>query len=405
MPSTHAQLSPSAAERWMECPGSIKLGKLFPDKSSEYADEGTCAHALGELFLKRDLKLCTTYQYNRAFEEVKAIKYYCEEMHDYCDDYKAFVIEELNASGHEAQILLETKVDLTDWIPEGYGTIDIRIAANRVLKIIDLKYGKGIMVDSENNKQLMAYGLGALKEYDLLFDIEFVEIIIYQPRLENISRFMISAKALREWGEKVLIPAAKKAFDGAVDFKAGKWCQFCKAKPNCKTFAEYNLEIAKEQFSVGTDEEELELLKLAETNLLTDEQVSVIVLRAQEFIKWIDAVKDMALAEAIHNQKKWPGMKLVEGRSIRKISDELEARRLLVKKGFKKDEITQTKLLGITKLEKIIGAKDFNAVLTNLIFKPPGAPALVAASDKRPALNSVDKAIQEFGEYKVELDE
>lgn len=392
----HAIVSPSAAERWMECPGSVKLGKLFPDKSSDYADEGTLAHNLAKILLLKELKFINNYTYQKELQEIKTSQYYNEEMHDYCDDYRGFVMEKYHEAGDDAQIKIETRVDLDLWVPEGYGTVDVQIAANQILRIIDLKYGKGVQVDAEKNPQLMLYALGVLHENELLYDIEFVEIHIYQPRIDNYCSYMIAVKALQEWGENVLKPKAKKAFDGVVEFKAGKWCQFCKAKMNCKTLAEYNLQVAKEEFRIGDSDEELELMKLQETNILTDKQIAAIILRSQEFNHWLKAVKEYALEESVKNQKKWPGLKLVEGRSNRKISDEKAALKILLDKKYDKDKVTETNLLGITKLEKILGPKDFSNVLGKLIFKPPGAPTLVQASDKRPELNSHDKAVQEF---------
>lgn len=406
MTNAHAQVAPSAAERWMECPGSVKLGQLFPDKSSDYADEGTLAHDLCKILLLKELKVINAYTFNKELDTIKTSKFYNSDMHDHCDDYKSFVLEEYYESGDEAEIQVEQKVNLDSFVPEGFGTVDARIAANRILKIIDFKYGQGVYVDAEKNAQLMLYALGVLEENELLYDIEFVKIFIFQPRLDNISSYTISVKLLQEWGEKELKPKAKKAFEGSVEFKAGKWCQFCKAKANCKTLAEYNLNIAREQFRVGDDDSELELLTLKEVNLLTDKQVSAILLRALEFHNWIKSVKEYALDEAVTKQKKWPGLKIVEGMSKRKIGDEKKAIELLLAtKKYTQVQITETKLLGITKLEKAIGKKDFSSVLGSLIFKPTGAPTLVAVSDKRPALNSHDKAVQEFKSEKYVDDE
>lgn len=400
----HAVVSPSAAERWMECPGSIKLGKLFPDSTSDYADEGTLAHELCRILVMREAKQLNNYTYNKAFEEIKLSKYYCEEMQDFCEGFMRFVLEEFYESGEGAVLKVETRVNLDSWVPEGFGTVDIQIAADRFLKIIDFKYGKGIYVEAEKNPQLMLYGLGVLEENDLLYDIEFVKIIIYQPRLENIGDYTIHADALREWGDKVLKPKAKAAYEGSTEFKAGKWCQFCKAKPNCKVLAEYNLEVAKEQFRIGDSDEELELLSLKETHLLNDKQIAAIVLRRLEFHNWIKSVVEHALSEAVTNQKKYPGLKLVSGMSKRQIGDKDKVIEDLVKLKYEKSKITKTELLGITALTKIIKAKDFTAVLTSRIFKPAGAPTLVQASDKRPELNSHDEAVKQFKSEKFEDD-
>lgn len=396
---SHAKLSPSAASRWMECPGSIKLERFFPDKSSDYADEGSLAHELGKILLKLEFKHISRFVFNKELDLIKQSKFYNAEMQKYCEEYKAFVMMHYHEAGDGAQIIIEEKVSVDEWIKEGFGTVDVRIYNNRFLKIIDLKYGQGVEVLAEQNSQLMIYGLGVNYDAELYYNIEMIEMIIFQPRLENISSYTMAVTKLVEWGEKILKPKAEKAFNGVEEFKAGKHCQFCRVKPNCKTFANYNLEIAKKQFEIGDDEEELELLDLKDVHLMKDAQVAVIITKALEFKNWLSSVEEYALDQALNHKKKWPGLKLVRGISRRIITDEEKAKESLLKK-YPADKVTKTKLIGIGDLEKLLG-KDFDKFLGKFIFKPDGAPALVQISDKRPAINSVEEAKKQFASAKI----
>ena len=184
----HAILSPSGAERWLNCTPSARLEQQFPDTAGEAAAEGTLAHALGELLLRLKLGLITKPKYDVELKKIKKNKLYDDNMFNYADDYAGFVMEQFyEAQSHtkDAIIFLEQRLNLTDYVPEGFGTGDTVIVADGVLTIIDLKYGKGVLVSAEANKQMMLYALGALKEFDYMYDIRLVRMIIYQPRLDR----------------------------------------------------------------------------------------------------------------------------------------------------------------------------------------------------------------------------
>lgn len=379
----HAKLSPSGASKWLNCPPSATLESQFPDTSSEYADEGTLAHRLSELLIKNKLKIWPV-QVIFDIEECKKNPLYNGEMYEFCNSYSDFVIEVFNdAKAHtqDAVIIQETKVDLTKWVPEGFGNLDVSIVADRTLSIVDLKYGKGVPVSAEQNKQLMIYALGAIDAYEDLYDFDKVTMYIHQPRIDNSSNWTISVKELKEWAETVLKPGAQLAWDGQGDFKAGEHCRFCKAKPVCKAHADMQMEIAAYEFKAGP--------------LLTDDEITDILSRTASFKGWLQEIDDYALAAALEG-KKWPGYKLVEGRSTRKISDEDKALQQLIKAGFKAEEVQITELRTITELEKLAGKKQFASILEDCIIKPPGKPTLVPESDKRPPLNSAEAAAKDF---------
>lgn len=287
----------------------------------------------------------------------------------------------------DAIIFLEQRLNLTDYVPEGFGTGDTVIVADGVLTIIDLKYGKGVLVSAEANKQMMLYALGALKEFDYMYDIRLVRMIIYQPRLDNFSTYELSVPILNVWAQDDLIPRAKLAFDGMGDFNPGAHCKFCKARAVCKANAEKNLELAKYDFQ--------------KEELLTDDAIADILDRAAPFKNWIDAIEEYALRQAIDKGKKWPGYKLVEGRSNRMYVDETQVAEKLIQNGFSEDVIYTKKILAITNMEKAITKIKFSELLNSLIVKPPGKPTLAPESDKRPEYNSNEAAKLDFQEVLI----
>lgn len=382
---SHAILSPSGASRWLNCTPSARLEQHFPDSSGEAAKEGTLAHELGELLLRNHLGMISTPEANEKTQSILADPLYTSDMLDHASNYAAFVIEVYEAAKKQtkdAVIQIEASLNLTDYVPEGFGTGDTVIIADGTMDIIDLKYGKGVQVSGENNKQMMLYALGALREFDYMYDIRTVRMTIYQPRMDNISPFEMSVADLQAWAENELKPLAQLAFDGRGEFKVGDHCRFCRAKAQCKANAEENLKLAKYDFAEGM--------------LLTDDEISDILSRASAFKTWLASIEEMALEEAIENGKQWPGFKLVEGRSNRIYSDEEKVAQELVKNGFNEDQIYTKKILGITAMEKTITKKLFESLLGDLVIKPQGKPTLVPESDKRTAWNSTESAKNDF---------
>jgi hypothetical protein len=385
---SHALLSPSGASRWLQCTPSARLETQFPYKENDAAKEGTLAHKLGEALIRYKAKLISKVAFNKILAEVQADKFYDNSMLEYCEDYAVFVMERFAAAQartKDAKIFVETKLNMSEYVPEGFGTGDVNIVADHILDFIDLKYGKGVEVSAIENKQMMLYALGALNEYDFLFDITKVRMTIYQPRIDNISEWEIYVADLRKWAQEELKPRAALAFKGEGEFIVGKHCQFCRARPMCKAHGEKQLEILQYEFKAGL--------------LLEDHEVSDILKRSKDLTSWLKEVNDFALSEAVLNGKKWPDHKLVEGRSNRIYSDEAAVAEKLIAAGFKEEIIYAPKeLLGITAMEKSITKKVFEAQLAELIVKPAGKPALVPLDDKRPEMNSIEKVTSEFDE-------
>ena len=376
---SHALLSASGASRWINCTPSAKLEEDFGEKtSSTYAKEGTLAHELSELYLNKDVLLTISdSDFDSRLEKIIEDDLFNEEMFDMVPiytDYCASQFAEAKTNNLLAVMEIEQKLDLTEYVPEGFGTADCVIINDTLLEVIDLKYGKGVPVYADWNKQLMLYGLGALHKYDTMYDIENIKLTIVQPRIDNISSFIISVSELRAWAEEELKPAAKLAFEGKGELNAGEWCRFCAVRNQCRKLYEQQLEIAKYEFKAP--------------ELLSDEEIADVVIRAKSFTEWIDSVQEYANSKAVNEDKQWPGLKLVEGISRRKWVDEDKASNAIFARcpELSEDEVFNMKLKPITSIEKIVGKKRFDEILSDVVIKPQGKPTLVPMDDKRPAM-------------------
>lgn len=356
---SHALLSPSASKRWIECPRSARLTEFLPDITSTYASNGTLAHSVAEGKLKHWL--------GRSGAKPK-----CEdaEMDEYTDDYASFVLEQA-AALTSPTVYVEQRIDCSMCIPECFGTCDALIVSEGVLHIIDLKSGSGIRVDAEGNDQLRIYSLGALAMFGFLYDIATVRMSIFQPKLGNCSTWEIPVEELTAWAENTLIPAAKLAWNGEGDYKAGTHCQFCKAKAECRERAKANLALAVYDF---TDPALLQLCEIAD-----------ILGKLDALVAWASDVKEFALEKALAGTG-FAGWKVVEGRSVRHYSDEAAVAKAVTDIGL---DPFEHKLLGITAMTSLLGKKRFEDTLGGFTYKPAGKPVLVPVTDKRKEINTV----------------
>lgn len=375
----HALLSASGASRWLNCTPSAKLEDEYGEKgSSPYAEEGTLAHELSEIYLRKDtLDNISEQDFDHRLEEIMANDLFSEEMLEVIPVYTDYCSEQLA----EAKVVnplaimeIEQKLDLTRYVPESFGTADCVIINDGLIEIIDLKYGKGVPVYAEWNKQLMLYGLGALQKYDAMYDIVEVRLTIIQPRVDNISSWQISAKELYKWAEEELKPKAELAFQGKGELNAGDWCRFCAVRNRCRKLYEHRLEIAQREFT--------------DPRLLTDNEIADIVKRVPKLIEWANSVIEYAQIRAINENKQWPGLKLVEGISRRKWVDEDQASNAIFARcpELSEDEIFSMKLKPITSIEKLVGKKRFEEIFSDVVIRPQGKPTLVSLEDKRPAM-------------------
>lgn len=383
MSRKHAMLSPSGASRWLTCTPSARLEQEYAESQSAYADEGTFAHELAEIIIReKAYHMDLSNQIERLIATREGELYYNEEMHMFCEEYAEFVVEYARNAPSGSVLIQEAELDVSHYIPGGFGHVDNAIIGDDWMTVIDLKYGKGVPVDAEENKQMMVYSLGAYRAYDFLYDIQNIRMIIYQPRIGNISTWEISVKDLLRWANEVLKPGAKAAWNGEGELVAGDHCRFCRVRATCKEVAKVNLQLAARDFDPPT---------------LADEQVSKILLKAKQIKNWITAVENYALQQALKG-KEWLGMKIVQGRSVRKYKDEKAVLEALEKSGADVNKLFIKKPLGITKMSKQLTKLQFQSIIEPLLHKPPGKPTLVSLDDKRAEWNREEAAALDFDE-------
>lgn len=360
-------MSASSSYRWLRCTPSACLEQQFEDEQSPYAAEGTMAHALAETLLNR-LLFDTNYDESEA-EPVN----YSREMTEAVSQYVDICMEKANEArkrSADAEIMVEARLDYSEWAPEGFGTGDLVIVADEVLEVVDLKYGKGVPVSAINNSQMRLYALGAYAAYSLLYDIKTVKMTIVQPRLDSVTTDTMAIVDLLAWGESIK-PVAKQAFEGDGDCVAGSHCGFCKVRHLCRALADTCLE---EFYRMGGKK----------TNLLMDSEVARILDMYPVIKRWLEDVNEYAIQKAVSGEKDWPGYKVVEGTSKRKITEPIKAAQALLAADYEASEIYRPQeLKTITDLTKLLGRNGFNEIVGPYVVKPPGKPTLAPLSDPR----------------------
>ncbi len=373
----HALLSPSASHRWLHCTASPRLEEHEEDKGSIYAQEGTLAHAYCAKTLKSYLGLDTSGE-DREIRELGHL--HEPAMDEHVAMYASTVIGKLEAARRrtsDARLLVETRLDFSEWVPESFGTADAVVIADGVMDVVDFKYGRGVRVDSEWNSQMMIYALGAWRLFDMEYGISQVRMTIIQPRLEHVSEWELPVAALLKWAEETLRPKAREAFHGAGSQEPGDWCRFCKVRAKCKALARM-AQTTQANFS--------------DPRLLSVKDMATKVLPYLDTIKsWVSDVEQYALQQALDGVS-YAGWKVVEGRSNRRITDAAAVAATLCAAGYADEAIYKPQeLRTITDLEKTVGKKKFGELCGGFVEKPQGKPALVPESDKRPALNSAQE--------------
>lgn len=370
----HAILSASGSHKWLHCTPSARLEEQFENTSSIFALEGTAAHELAEHKLRSYL----------GIESIRPTSDFDgDELEKYTDIYVEFaeeLITQVKQTCNDPIILVEQRLDFSCFVPEGFGTGDLVVVADGTLDIIDLKYGKGVMVSAVSNPQMMLYALGAYNIFESLYDIHTVRMTICQPRVENISTFEMTIEELLNWAETELKPKAILANEGKGDFLPGEHCRFCRAKATCGARAKEILGLAKFEFK--------------EPGLLTDEEISEILTVADKVSRWVNDVFAYATDCSVHLGTEWNGYKLVEGKTNRKYKNEKAVLKICEEHGLQ--DIYKQSLISITAMEKYLGKAKFQELLGHLVTKPEGKPTLVPVTDKRSTLKTTQTAIADF---------
>lgn len=384
MPEQHAVLSASSSHRWLNCPPSVRLEEGFEKTTSVFAEEGTLAHEIGEIKLRKELGQINQKKYVDKLSKAINSDLYSKDMTDYVDIYVDTCLEkfsEAKATTPDAIAIVEQKLDFSKWVPDGFGTGDFVVIADGTMGIYDLKYGKGVAVSAVDNPQMRLYALGALIEFEFLYDIQNVKMTIIQPRLDSISSVEMTVEELLKWAEEYVKPRAELAIKGEGEFCSGDHCKFCRAKAVCKARADKNMELAKYEFS--------------DPNVLNNLEIADILGKVDELTNWATDVKEYALLKAIDGEE-FEGFKVVEGRSNRKYTNTEVIADILRNNKYGDTLIFKpSELITLTNMEKLVGKKKLNGLIGEYIEKPPGKPTLAPITDKRPVFNTAKEDFKE----------
>lgn len=381
----HALLSASSAHRWLECTAAPHFEENFPDERSSYAEEGTLAHSICELYARRKFQELPTRKFNAELKKLQAAPLYQEEMLRTAEDYVEYLAAKAAAYPAPPHVAMEVKVDLTDYIPEGFGTCDCIMIGGDTLHITDYKHGKGVMVSAAGNPQMRLYTLGALKLYQPIYGdlIRKISMGICQPRLsDTASEDLMTTEELLAWGEKIK-PIAKAAFDGPGQFRPGEHCRFCRGRAQCRARSDYykSFEVFKNRTPKPG-----EPWRSENGPRLTDDEIGQLLAAAEGLAAWYKDLQEYAQTTLLSGGR-IPGYKLVEGRSVRAFTSTDDAMKALTDAGWDEALLYDRKPKTLTELEKLLGKKAFAETLSDYITKPKGKPTLVPESDKREAYN------------------
>lgn len=379
----HAKLSASGASRWATCPGSVQMEEGIPDKESVYAQEGTLAHEMSELKLKHylDPKGFGKRKLNAAIKKLKENELYQVEMDSYTDTYVDFIKEKALSFPSNPYIEIEKRVDFSRWVDGGFGTCDCVLIHGSTLSIIDLKYGKGVPVSSEQNEQLILYALGAYDAFNLIYNLDKIELNIVQPRINNFSTWEISLTELLLWGDYFKVQAEKALGGNGELVPSAKACKFCKARDICTARAENNLSLESE-------------IKL-KPNEIPKDKLYEYISRGEDIAKWVADLKAYALDMCLKGEDV-KGLKAVAGRTSRSWTNQDEAINKLIEGGIDEAIIYDKVPLTLAKLEKALGKQQFTALVGDMVVTSEGKPTLVFENDKRPAITNTVNATSIF---------
>lgn len=379
----HAKLSASGASRWATCPGSVQMEEGIPDRESIYAQEGTLAHEMSELKLKHylDPKGFGKRKLNAAIKKLKENELYQAEMDSYTDTYVDFIKEKALSFSSNPYIEIEKRVDFSRWVDGGFGTCDCVLIHGSTLSIIDLKYGKGVPVSSEQNEQLILYALGAYDAFNLIYNLDKIELNIVQPRINNFSTWEISLTELLLWGDYFKVQAEKALGGNGELVPSAKACKFCKARDICTARAENNLSLESE-------------IKL-KPNEIPKDKLYEYISRGEDIAKWVADLKAYALDMCLKGEDV-KGLKAVAGRTSRSWTNQDEAINKLIEGGIDEAIIYDKVPLTLAKLEKALGKQQFTTLVGDLVVTSEGKPTLVFENDKRPAITNTVNATSIF---------
>jgi hypothetical protein len=400
MPSNHALLSASSAERWLACTAAPRFEAQFPAATSEYAEAGTLAHKICELKVLKKFTPMGPKTYSARLAELKQEPLYDAEMDSASDLYIEHLTEKAMSRDSPPLVSAEVRVDLTAYVPEGFGTCDCVMIGGGTLDITDFKYGKGVLAAAAGNAQMRLYALGALAKYEPFYGglIQRVRMTIVQPRVQNEpSSETLTVDELKAWGESIK-PLAQKAYSGFGEFAPGEHCRFCRGRAQCR--ARSDAHTALEDFKdyvLPTPENPAKANAPAPPeqangeapapSMLTNGEIGGLLTRGKTLAAWYSDLEEYALSALLKGED-IPGWKAVAGRSNRAFSDTDAAAAAIIASGCDEALVYERKPKPLTELEKLMGKKDFVEKIGMYIVKPLGKPTLAPLSDKREPYSS-----------------
>lgn len=375
-PIKHALLGASSAARWIACPPSARATENLPGETSKYAEEGTQAHEVCETALRHKLK---DWENGKPFNLLTDWVHQptLTEMVNAANQYVEFVYLQWGLYLHQPEVFIEQEVDVSQWVPGGFGTCDCLLIGDGILHIIDFKYGQGVPVSPERNPQLMYYALGAYTLFEGIEEVSTVRLSIVQPRMqEEPQTWVVSLADLLTWAREVLQPAAEMAWKGKGEFCTGPHCRFCKAHPACRAW--------KDKYGPLAGFE-----PYPEPATLSDEELGEWLQKLEGLAAYARDLEEYA-QQALMEGRALPGWKLVQGRSTRKWTDQDAAFQQMQADGIDEAMLYTRTPISLTVAEKMIGKKKFAETMSAFITKAPGTPKLAQASDPRPAYDRLE---------------
>ena len=375
---SHAKLSASGSKKWLNCTRSASVEQQFKEETSPFSAEGQFAHDVARLRICHRLGRLTGQQFSDEHARMQTSPYWSAELDDCVQRYVDFALELVEAAKTECSdplILVEERLDLSEFIPEGFGTVDLLVVWNGTIALADYKHGRGVLVRATENSQLRLYGVAAAASFADLYDVKRVRMTVFQPRLNNFDVEELSVGELLNWAHNYVKPRAQLAWSGAGEFTPGSHCTegFCKARYACAARAEVGLQVAQTAFTGVRPE------------LLTSEQLVAVLDKADIVAKWLNDVREYALDQARRGLA-IPKHKLVAGRSHRRFRDVDAVTTRLTNAGIAPASLYERNLIGVSAMERLLGRQRFNELLADLIERPEGNPTLVREDDPRPAL-------------------
>lgn len=396
----HSNLGPSSAERWFNCPGSVALAaKCPPSPASIHAAEGTVAHDVAEKLVsgkldELDLMAMVGTIVKQDGYDIEVSDEMVEGAIEYRDIIKSDT-KGLLSIKRPANVVTKAEVRVCAKTVDAnlWGTADYLLyRKGHKLVVYDYKFGKGVAVEADENKQMAIYAVAAMdSEAGWAFDE--VELVIVQPRAPHVDGIERRWKVPKGWlldFRNTLVKAVQATADPKAPVISGAWCRWCPAKAQCPAMFAAVQEQAKVDFSVVPKPAPNHLAMLPDTRLMPVEKLAAALDWEDAINSWYEALR-LRVREILESGGQVPGYKLVDGKSNRKwVSEDQVVAQFGKMLG---DKLFESKLLSPAKLEKIVGKGKLEEL--GLTMKPEAPKSVAKDTDPRPVARS--SAAEDFG--------